>query len=189
MNIETRCYNSNIQTRAEGEDNIAEGYAAVFGAEYDMGWYTEVVEKGAFEDALKKSDIRALFNHNSDMILGRQSAKTLEVSEDDKGLFTRIKIPETQAGKDFKISASRGDVNQMSMAFTIAEEEWTKEKGEKDKRTIRKMEMMYDVSPVTFPASPSTEIALRSHDKAFEETPKVNYDIEKNKLNLLEVER
>lgn len=166
------------------EGNTVAGYAAVFNKESeDMGWFTEMREiilPGAFDEA-DMSDVRALFNHDPNMLLARTSSGTLSLSVDKNGLKYTFGIPDTTAGRDLKELMQRGDISQSSFGFTIAKQSWEEEKDERGEtirvtRKIEKIGRLYDVSPVTYPAYPDTSVALRSleawkaeHDK--EETP------------------
>lgn len=147
------------------EDRKMVGHAAVFGEPADIGgWFREQIEPGAFTASIKKDDIRALWNHNPDYVLGRNTAGTLTLAEDDKGLKTEINPPDTQWARDLAVSIERGDINQMSFAFEVLAVEWIRgEDKELDLRKIKKVRL-FDVSPVTFPAYEGTDIALRSHD-------------------------
>lgn len=155
--------------RAAGEGGkiTLAGHAAVFDTPYDLGWFTESVARGAFTDTIKSDDIRALFNHDPNIILGRNKAGTLRLSEDDKGLAIEIDLPDTQTARDIAASIERGDVSQMSIGFEAIEETWEFVENQNDKRTIKRAKL-WDVSPVVFPASPTTDIAKRSKDAAIE---------------------
>jgi len=156
------------------EDRKMIGHAAVFNQVTDIGgWFRERVMPGAFTDSIQADDIRALFNHNPDYVLGRNTAKTLTLSEDADGLKTVIDPPDTQFARDLAVSIGRGDITQMSFAFQVLEEEWTRgEKEQLDLRSIKKVRL-FDVSPVTFPAYEGTDIALRSHKAWAESQPQV----------------
>lgn len=151
---------------AKAQKRMVEGYAALFNSTTTIGgWFDEMIEPGAFTEALQSSDIRALFNHDPNYILARSTAGTLEVTEDDKGLFYRFEVPNTNFGNDFLEMLRRGDVSQSSFAFTVAKQRWEEEKmGEesKYKRVIEKVDQIYDVSPVTYPAYPETSVSARS---------------------------
>lgn len=141
------------------------GHAAVFDAEFDTGWMIESIERGAFKKSIKRDDIRALWNHNPDYVLGRNKAGTLSLKEDDKGLLVDILPPDTQWARDLTVSIERGDVSQMSFGFEPETVEWIYSKDEKepDRRILRQVHL-WDVSPVTFPAYEDTDIAMRSHE-------------------------
>ncbi len=154
----------------EGETPMMRGHAAVFNSASELlaGCFREIIKPGAFTEALKGSDVRALFNHNPDLILGRTSSGTLRVAEDETGLSIEIDPPDTTCGRDLQVSMNRGDIKEMSFAFMVAEEgdEWTRDPDESGNwtRTISKFERIYDVSPVTYPAYPETDCAVRSLD-------------------------
>lgn len=149
----------------EKEKRKMTGHAAVFGEPADIGgWFREQIEPGAFKSSIRKDDVRALFNHNPDYVLGRNTAGTLTMSEDEKGLKVSIDPPDTDYARNLSHLIERGDINQMSFAFQVLEEEWIRgEKKELDLRKLKKVRL-FDVSPVTFPAYEGTDIAVRSHD-------------------------
>ena len=136
------------------------GYAAMFGEmSEDLGGFRERIAPGAFSKAIG-GDVRALFNHDSNLILGRTKSKTLTIVEDQRGLRIEITPPDTQVARDLMESVSRGDVDQMSFGFRTIKENWEEVDGELV-RTLVEVRL-FDVSPVVFPAYPQTEIALRS---------------------------
>ena len=138
------------------------GYAAVFDKpSEDMG-FIEYVRKGAFKKALKRSDARALFNHDTDTLpLGRQSAGTLKLKEDDNGLYYEITPPDTQGARDLMTSIDRGDIKEASYGFTVAVDEWDYSDKDVIKRTIIEIGEIFDISPVVFAAFNDTTVALR----------------------------
>lgn len=146
----------------EGKLRKIVGYAAVFDKpSEDMG-FIETVRKGAFTDALKISDARALFNHDTDTLpLGRQSAGTLILSEDDTGLHFEITPPDTQCARDLMTCIDRGDIKEASYGFIVDVDEWDYLNKDVIKRTIIKVREVFDVSPVIFPAFNDTTVALR----------------------------
>lgn len=143
------------------------GYAAVFNRlSENLGGFREKIKPGAFKNALKKSDARALFNHDSNYVLGRQGAGTLTLKEDDKGLWMEIDPPDTQFARDLMVSIERGDINQQSFGFTVASDSWEDLNKQESLRTLNEIDELFDVSPVTFPAYPDTSVALRSMEAA-----------------------
>lgn len=137
------------------------GHAAVFDSYSEEMWgFREIIKAGAFAETIETDDVRALFNHDANYVLGRNKAGTLSLSEDDRGLRVRIKPPDTQWSNDLLKSIERGDITQMSFAFRSLDEKWEKEDGE-DVRVLERVQL-FDVSPVTFPAYADTDIALRS---------------------------
>jgi len=149
-----------VELRAEeGEAPKITGHAAVFDTPADIYGFEEVIRKGAFTEAIKKDDVRALWNHNPDYVLGRTKSGTLRLSEDDVGLAIENDPPDTQWAKDLMVSMQRGDVDQMSFGFIVDEEKWSKRDGEPDLREILKARL-FDVSPVTFPAYEETDVSV-----------------------------
>ena len=137
------------------------GHAAVFNELSEPLWgFRERILPGAFEDAIRQDDVRALWNHDPNYVLGRNKAGTLRLAEDDRGLAVEIDPPDTQWARDLLVSIRRGDVNQMSFAFTVLDEEFTKEGGE-NIRVLKKVRL-HDVSVVTYPAYPQTDVQVRN---------------------------
>ncbi len=150
---------------AESEGgSIIEGHAAVFDSWSEtLGGifpFKEIVRKGAFNESIGKDDIRALFNHDPNYVLGRNRAGTLELVEDEIGLRVKITPPDTSWAKDIQTSIKRGDITQMSIGFIVEEDKWSTEDG-MDVREIRKVQL-FDVSPVTFPAYTATDVGVRA---------------------------
>jgi len=162
-----------VEQRADGEGRRLVGYAAVFDSlSGDLGGFRERIERGAFSESIGSgADIRALWNHNDGQVLGRTSAGTLQVSEDERGLRVEIDPPDTQVGRDALISIQRGDVSQMSFAFRVSPDgqQFTESKDGSVIRTLRNVEL-FEVSPVTFPAYEETVIDRRSITKLIKET-------------------
>jgi len=146
----------NIEVRAEGDMTIT-GYASVYDDEYDLGYFTERVAPGAFDGRLN-DDVRLLINHEG-MPLARTTNGTLELSTDGRGLSYRAQLADTQEGRDLYKLIQRGDITQSSFAFTIDEDEWS---SDRKLRTIKRVGRLYDVSPVTYPASPTTTVQARA---------------------------
>ena len=182
-NKEIRSFNFSFE--GEKEERKMVGHAAVFNQAADIGgWFEELIEPGAFKASIKKDDVRALFNHDPNFVLGRNKAGTLTMSEDDAGLKVSIEPPDTQFARDLAVSIERGDITQMSFAFQVQEEEWVRgEKKDPDVRKIKKVRL-YDVSPVTFPAYEGTDIAIRSHDAWKEEIEKIEKKQEPEEIDL-----
>ena len=156
-------------TREEGKPVHLRGHAAVFNQIGDGRWFLEKIAPGAFADSIPVDDVRALFNHDANYVLGRNKAKplsTLELSEDSTGLLSDISAPDTQLIRDMVISpVERGDISQVSFAFETLEDHWEYGKNnEPDIRTLVKVKL-YDVSIVTYPFYEGTDVAVRSHDQ------------------------
>ena len=154
-----------IETRSADDEMIVEGYFAVFNEDYEV-WpgATESIAPGAFTDSLS-GDIRALYNHNDDQILGRTSAGTLELREDEKGLWGRILINEkdTEAVNVYERIA-RGDITGCSFGFNIESERTDLLPDGGVHWTIEKVNPLYEVSPCVFPAYEQTSIESRGKE-------------------------
>lgn len=146
---------------AEAGVRMLVGHAAVFNsASVDLGGFREVVAPGAFAQSIAEDDVRALFNHSPDMVLGRNRSRTLRLQEDARGLAFEIDLPDTQAARDLATSIERGDITGNSFSFQVLEDRWQRE-GEVELRTLVRVRL-FDIGPVTFPAYPQTDVALRS---------------------------
>ena len=152
-NVELRT----AEVRAAGDDSLViEGYAANFEQRTDLGYFKEEIARGAFDDVME-DDVRLLLNHEG-APMARTTNNTLELSIDDTGLKYRAALADTQDGRDLYKLIKRGDITQSSFAFTIAEQEWSEDRST---RTVTKMARLLDVSPVTYPAYPTTTVAAR----------------------------
>lgn len=143
------------------------GHAAVFGLlSENLGGFRERIEPGAFEEVLKsRPDVRALFNHDPNLVLARTTNGTLSLREDETGLVYEAEIAPTSYGNDLRVLLERGDVTQSSFAFRIAAggDEWHEDEETGGLiRTITNFSALYDVSPVTYPAYPDTDVAPRT---------------------------
>lgn len=147
--------------------NYIEGHAAVFDSWSEtLGGifpFQEIVRKGAFAESIGRDDIRALFNHDPNYVLGRNRAGTLELVEDEIGLRVRVLPPDTSWARDLQASIRRGDISQMSIGFIVEEDKWSTRDG-MDVREIRKVQL-FDVSPVTFPAYSATDVGVRAMEE------------------------
>lgn len=138
------------------------GYAVRFNSVYDMGWFTEEVSPQAFQNADMK-DVRVLKNHDANQVLGRTKSGTARVGVDSLGLWYEVDLPDSPDGENMRVSAERGDIDQSSWGFRMAigGDRWEKRNG-KQHRTLVDVAIVYDASPVTFPANPDTSVARRS---------------------------
>jgi len=175
-----------IAVRASGEGDkgrTLEGHAAVFNKKSeDFGGWRETIDPGAFSAAIKRDDVRALINHEPHYILGRTKAETLQLDEDNIGLHFNIDLPDTSYARDLDVSIQRGDISQCSFAFKIdgAKGEWWEIDGQpvkiedafaamwdKNKHEILRhvaKARLFDVSPVTYPAYPQTDVNVRAQE-------------------------
>lgn len=195
--IETRYFHMGsigVEDRADGEGKTLRGHAAVFDTlSENLGGFREKIAPGAFDDVLG-DDVRALFNHDSNLILGRTTSKTLKIGIDADGLNYEVDIPDTQTGRDLTVSVGRGDIDQSSFAFTVDDDSWDEDEDGRVIRTIKKVGRLYDVSPVTYPAYPDASVGLRSmqafiesKDQAAGEVRKQEAQRREDKLKIIEL--
>jgi HK97 family phage prohead protease len=147
----------------DGASHIA-GHAALFDSlSEDLGGFRERIRQGAFAQTLAHDDVRALFNHDPNVILGRNRAGTLRLSEDQRGLKIVIDPPDTQSARDLMVSITRGDITQMSFGFSVNPDGqlWEKDTDGRVLRTLTSVRL-FDISPVVFPAYPETAVAVRA---------------------------
>lgn len=167
--IEKRMFDAEALTvhrRDDGKTPMMRGHAAVFNElSGDLGGFREQIIPGAFAEAIETDDVRALINHDSNFVLGRNRAGTLAMREDVRGLAVEITPPDTAFARDLIVSMERGDVTQMSFAFRIRPngEDWAKNDDGVWVRSVKRVRL-YDVSVVTYPAYTQTDVAMRSLD-------------------------
>lgn len=162
---QVRSIDTTFQTREDGDDLIIEGYFAVFNSNYDIDkGMSESIKPGAFASSMGK-DIRALVNHDTTLVLGRTSAHTLELNEDEHGLFGRIRInrKDTDAMNCYE-RVKRGDVTGCSFGFFIIAEETEILDDGSIHWTITDLDL-FEVSACTFPAYQATNISARSKER------------------------
>jgi uncharacterized protein len=148
---------------AEQNGNTIRGYAAVYNSDSEwMGGFYEQIERGAFDDVMN-DDVRAYFNHDENLLLGRVSSGTLRIGTDARGLFYEVDLPNTTYANDLAELMKRGDVNQSSFAFLIDADRWEQRDG-KTYRIIEKVSRLLDVSPVAQPAYPDATSELKKRD-------------------------
>ena len=160
---QTRSLQTELKTRAEsdGQDMYIEGYFAVFNRQTELwpGAYEEVAP-GAFDETLG-NDIRALINHDTTLVLGRNKAGTLELKADSYGLWGRVKInPNDTDAVNLYERVKRGDVDQCSFGFNITSEETDWRDDGTVKWTITGIDL-HEVSVCTFPAYEDTGVQAR----------------------------
>ena len=173
-----------IETR-DDESKTITGYAAVYyregkkNTEFKL-WddFVERIAPGAFDSVLKQ-DVRALFNHDSNHVLGRTKGKTLRLSVDEKGLKYEIDVPDTQTGRDLLTSIKRGDVTGSSFSFMLGKNgAEINDDGKRVVRTITKVSKLFDVGPVTFPAYEGTAAKSRDEEEAQRELEQYRQEME-----------
>jgi len=167
--------------QVEKDENKIKGYAVVYNSRSEplnIGRFefVEEIKPGAFDEILsEKRDIKCLFNHDKNQVLGRTTNDTLQLRSDDHGLYFECEIdPEISWQSDLFKSIKRGDINQCSFAFNVDEKgvkETTVEEGDKIRnlREINKVSNLYEVSVVTFPAYKQTEAYARNCEEFVKE--------------------
>lgn len=154
--------------REEGGKRYLEGYFVVFGETYQVwdGWI-ETVERGAFARYLATGeDVKVLWNHDSNIVLGSTGNETASLREDETGLFGSVEINENDLeAVSAYARVDRGDVNGCSFGFEIArQEEWWDDEGIYHTK-ITEVDPLYEVSPCTFPAYKATSISARTKER------------------------
>ena len=158
-----RAYGDNFCTREEEDKKYIRGYFAVFDSPYYVcGDCYETIARGAFASTLVDGDIRALINHDTSLVIGRTTANTLTLAEDEKGLYGEILInPNDTDALNIYERVKRGDVSQCSFGFDILNEETEFiENSDAIHWTIKAVKL-YEVSVVTFPAYEETYVSAR----------------------------
>jgi HK97 family phage prohead protease len=165
-NQEQRSLESGFEVRKEDDKVVVEGYAARFDDETVIGGkFAERVARGAFEGA-DMSNTVALFNHDWNMPLARVG-NGLELSVDEVGLRYRFELGDQSYAKDLAENIRMGNVSTSSFGFTVADDSWERRDG-MNLRTINSVGTLFDVSPTTQGAYPTTEVGLRSMEAALE---------------------
>lgn len=178
--VEQRAYDGELKAALEGR--TVEGYASVFNSmSEDLGGFREIILPGAFSEVLD-NDVRALYNHDSNYLLARTTSGTLELKEDDKGLYYRFEMPNTSYGNDMLELFRRGDLSQSSFGFTVEKDSWRMEEGQ-HVRYIERVGSLFDVSPVVFPAYNQASSGLRSAEPNGESEAEVARETPTEELN------
>lgn len=168
MNRETRAFTElHLETRADGT-SVLRGLPIVFDSlSEDLGGFREVVAPEAVTRALREDDVRGLFNHDANQILGRTSAGTMRLRATKRGVEMEIDLPATPVGQLVAEGVRRGDISGGSFGFITVADEWREDEAEDEKgrsialRTLREVRL-FDVGPVVFPAYPETSMGMRS---------------------------
>ena len=173
--VELRAFT--FEVRAEQDEkhgNILTGRPIVYEQKTDLGWYDEIIERGALADTDLR-DVRFLVNHNTDMIpLARSrnnnANSTMQMSIDDEGMAIRVDldIENNSEAKNLYSAVERGDIDGMSFMFTVDGDKWDDIESEHPKRRITNIGRVMEVSAVTFPAYEQTSISARGLDSALD---------------------
>ena len=152
-------------TRAEEseEERLIEGYFALYEQETELfDGIFEIITKGAFDNTLN-NDVRALWNHNTQFVLGRSKNGSLQLKTDEKGLFGIIKLPKTQYAEDLHELVKRGDIDQCSFGFNILAEDLEELASGGYRWRINEIDL-HEISVVTFPAYENTTVQARAKE-------------------------
>lgn len=175
MNKEIRAFT--FEVRAENNEehgNFLEGRPIVYDSRTDLGWYDEIIDKGAL-DKTDLKDVRFLVNHNTDMIPLARSRNntvnsTMQMEVDEQGMKIRVDLDtenNTEA-KSLYSAVERGDIDGMSFMFTVDEDKWEDIDSDHPTRSILKISKVFEVSAVTFPAYEDTSIQARGLSEALD---------------------
>lgn len=168
LTIERRFVRGAMLRAKQGEKPGIAGVASVYNQQYDTGWMIESIKPGAFTRVLSESpDVRCLFNHDPNNLLGRTKSGTLRLSDANDGLhFDCDTDTDSSIGSDVQRMISRGDLDGCSFAFTVGKQSWREEKSADGMylyyRDIEEIDELFDVGPVTYPAYAGTSVAGRS---------------------------
>lgn len=158
-----------VNLRSEVKGNTLYGYASVFDTEtFIPGEGYEIIGRSAFDDVSKRedTDVRALYNHDRSMLLGRQSSGTLRWSVDSTGLPFEVDLPDTQLGRDIRVLLERGDLDGCSFAWVEGEYDIKTRTAGGNVKVHTRVDRLVDVSVVTIPAYPGTSAKLRGEGSA-----------------------
>lgn len=167
-NIERRYSSFPVSVAGDEDRRTVEGYALLFDTQSDGLSFTEVIERGALDGVIEKSNIFALLDHSRERgILARSKngQGTLHLEVDERGLKYRFEAPKTALGDELLEYLRRGEISESSFAFTIESETWEIQKNDTWKRTIHKFAKLYDVSPVYDAAYSATSVNLRGKEQ------------------------
>ena len=175
-NREIRTTAYQVQGTGESEEKrTVEGYAILFNTPSDGLYFEEVIERGALDGVLEKSDVFALLNHSQSRgILARSNngSGSLSLNVDEKGLKYRFEAPKTALGDELLENIRRGEISASSFCFDVEKDTWEKKNDGTWKRTVSKIGNLYDVSPVYNAAYSKTSVYMRGKEIAEEELRK-----------------
>ena len=168
--LERRAYSFEVRAEADENGSIITGRPIVYNSQTDLGWFDEIIERGALDHA-DLTDVRFLVNHDTSKIpLARSrrnnanSTMQLMVNQDGMDIKVRLDTENNADARSLYSAVQRGDITGMSFMFSVDGEEWDNLESDHPLRTIRSIASVVEVSAVTFPAYESTEINARSKE-------------------------
>lgn len=193
----TRDYKFNFETREDAENGVGiiEGRPIVYDSMTDLGYFSEIIERGALDNANLK-DVRLCLNHDTSYVYARSrnnnENSTMQIKADENGLFftAKLDVENSPRAKDLYSAINRGDISGMSFMFTIDREKWEELESEHPTRRIKAIGQVFEISAVTFPAYDATEITARDKEAldkakaALDNAKKRALDSEKDILEL-----
>ena len=170
MNPEIRCFDFHeLRASDPGKPKQLIGYGAIFNSLTQLPGFKEQVKPGAFLRAIRSGqDVKCLWNHNADAVIGSSRAGTMRLAEDSRGLKFVTDLAETRSHQEYHESVRRGDVSGCSFGFLVGKDgqSWSEERGADGvyfvQRNLTDIERLTDCGPVTYPAYDSTEVSARS---------------------------
>lgn len=192
MDKEIRVFNFEVRAEDGERGKVITGRPIVFGQRTDLGWYDEVIERGAL-DTTDLKDVRLLVNHNVDMIpLARSrnntANSTMQLIPDENGLSIRADL-DTENNADARSlysAVERGDIDGMSFMFTVEKDSWDDPDSDHPVRHLLAIRRVFEVSAVTFPAYSKTSIQARGLSDALDSAKE---SLESERTRLKEIER
>lgn len=168
--LEQRSYSFEVRAESGEKGNIITGRPIVYESKTDLGWFDEIIERGALDGA-DLTDVRFLVNHDISKIPLARSRRnngnsTMQLSPDYEGMAIEVQLDteNNSEARSLYSAVQRGDITGMSFMFSIDDEEWSDLESEHPVRHVRKIGSVVEVSAVTFPAYESTEINARSKE-------------------------
>lgn len=171
--LEQRAFEVKLETREETRDDkkvgIIEGRPIVFDSRTDLGWFDEVIERGALDET-NLNDVRLCLNHDTSFVYARSRRNnpnsTMQLQVDPYGMGIRAELDlESPKAVDYYTAIKRGDIDKMSFMFSIDDEEWEDLESEHPTRHIKRIGTVVEVSAVTFPAYQDTSVEIKERSK------------------------
>lgn len=192
MDKEIRVFNFEVRAEENERGKVITGRPIVFGQKTDLGWYDEIIERGAL-DTTDLKDVRLLVNHNVDMIPLARSRNntensTMRLIADENGLSIRADL-DTENNSDARSlysAVDRGDLDGMSFMFTVEKDSWDDPDSDHPVRHLLSIRRVFEVSAVTFPAYSKTSIQARGLSDALDSAKE---SLESERARLREIER